>query len=103
MNLTERQKKYLRREAHALKPILATGDKGISDAFLRELDGALEHHELIKLKVRTSDRETRDAAIAELVSTSGATLVSRIGNIAALYRPSRKKKPKIVLPEAGAQ
>lgn len=100
MNLTERQKKFLRHESHALKPVLATGDKGVTDAFKRELDGALEHHELIKIKIRAGDRETRDAAIAELTSSSGATLVSRVGNVAALYRP-RRKKPKIVLPSAG--
>jgi hypothetical protein len=30
----------------------------------------------------------------------GAILVSRVGNIAALYRP-RKKQPGIILPKAG--
>ena len=100
MKLTERQKKFLRHECHALKPVLATGDKGVTEAFLRELDGALEHHELIKIKVRAADRETRDSVIAELASASGAILVSRVGNIAALYRP-RRKNPKIILPAAG--
>ena len=100
MKLTERQKKFLRREAHALKPLLAIGDKGVTAAFLKELDGTLEHHELIKLKVRAGDRESRDAAIQEILAASKAILVSRVGNIAALYRP-RATDPKIVLPKAG--
>lgn len=100
MKLTERQKKYLRREAHPLKPLLALGDKGVTDSFLRELDSTLEHHELIKIKVRASDRAARDAAIDRLTAAVKAVLISRVGNIAALYRP-RKKDPGIVLPKPG--
>jgi RNA-binding protein len=100
MQLTERQKKYLRREAHSLKPVVSAGDKGISPAVLGEIERALEHHELIKIKVRIGDRDARNAAIAEMVDTTGATLVSRVGNIAAIYRP-RNEDPGIVLPKAG--
>ncbi len=100
MKLSERQKKHLRRAAHALKPLLSTGDKGISDAFLQELDSTLEHHELLKIKVRAGDRLQRDQAIDELIGKMRATLVSRVGNIATLYRP-RRKNPRIVLPPPG--
>ena len=100
MQLTERQKKFLRREAHSLKPVVFAGDKGISEAVLGEIDSALEHHELIKIKVRIGDRETRNAAITRMIDSTGATLVSRVGNIAAVYRP-RKVKPGIILPKAG--
>jgi RNA-binding protein len=100
MQLTERQKKFLRRHAHSLKPVVSAGDKGISPAVLAEIESALEHHELIKISVRIGDRDARDTAIDHLIESTGATLVSRVGNIAALYRP-RKKKPGIVLPKAG--
>jgi RNA-binding protein len=100
MKLTERQKKFLRRAAHDLKPVVTVGDKGITDTVVKELHGALEHHELLKIKVRTGDREARDAAIAELAEKTSATLISRVGNIAALYRP-RRKDPKIILPKPG--
>jgi len=100
MKLTERQKKYLRREAHALKPVLSLGDKGITDSFLQELDSTLEHHELIKVKLRAGDRDSRDQALEQLVAQSRATLITRIGNIATLYRP-RKKNPRIAVPPPG--
>ena len=100
MTLTDRQKKFLRSAAHDLKPIVTVGDKGITVTVTKELHGALEHHELIKIKVRAGDREVRNAAIAELAEKTSATLISRIGNIATLYRP-RKKDPKIVLPKSG--
>ena len=100
MDITERQKKFLRRAAHNLKPVISIGDKGVTPALLKELDRALEHHELIKLRIRSGDRDARNASIAELVATTGAVLISRVGNIAALYRPQRKN-PKIVLPKSG--
>ena len=64
------------------------------------MSSALEHHELIKIKVRVGDRDVRDEAIAELAEKSASTLISRVGNIAALYKP-RKKNPGIVLPKPG--
>lgn len=97
MKLTEKQKKHLRGAAHSLKPIISLGDKGITDAFVQELDATLEHHELIKLKVRAGDRDSRDQAIDEVIGRVSATLVSRVGNVATLYR-ARRKKPGIVLP-----
>jgi RNA-binding protein len=100
MQLTERQKKFLRRQAHTLKPVVSAGDKGLSPAVVAEIESALEHHELIKISVRIGDRDARNSAIAQLVDKVGAILVSRVGNIAALYRP-RKKQPGIILPKAG--
>ncbi|MDP6437771.1 MAG: ribosome assembly RNA-binding protein YhbY [Gammaproteobacteria bacterium] len=100
MKLTERQKKYLRRAAHDLKPVITVGDKGITDALIAELESTLEHHELIKIRFRVGDRNVRDTAIEQLVGTAKATLVSRVGNIAAIYRPA-KENPKIVLPKPG--
>jgi RNA-binding protein len=100
MQLTERQKKFLRRQAHTLKPVVSAGDKGLSPAVVAEIESALEHHELIKVSVRIGDRDARNSAIAQLVDKVGAILVSRVGNIAALYRP-RKRQPGIILPKAG--
>jgi RNA-binding protein len=73
------------------------GGKGVSDAVVAEVDGALEHHELIKVKVAAGDREARDALIDELAERAGAALVQRIGHTAVLYRPSKDHR-HIVLP-----
>ena len=79
--------------------MLQVGGKGMTDAVVAEVDAALEHHELIKVKVAAEDREARDAMIAELAERTGAALVQRIGHIAVLYRPSQEKR-QIVLPRA---
>jgi len=96
-SLTNAQTRFLRGQAHDLKAMLQVGGKGITDSVIAELDGALEHHELIKVKIAAEDRDVRDAMIAELAQRSGAALVQRIGHVAILYRQSKDRR-QIVLP-----
>ena len=97
--LTNAQTRFLRGQAHGLKAMLQVGGKGISDALVAEVEGALEHHELIKVKVAAGDREARDAMVEELARRAGAALVQRIGHTAVLFRPSKDNR-RIVLPRA---
>jgi RNA-binding protein len=97
--LTNAQTRFLRGQAHELKAMLQVGGKGLSDALVAEVDGALEHHELIKVKVAADDREARAALIDALAARTDAALVQRIGHTAVLYRPSKDKR-HIVLPRA---
>lgn len=97
--LTASQIRFLRGQAHDLRAVLQVGGKGVTDALATELDGLLEHHELIKVKVAAADREERDALVETLVERSGAALVQRIGHVAVLYRPAQDKR-RIVLPRA---
>lgn len=97
--LTAAQNRFLRGQAHGLKAMLQVGGKGVTDAVVAEVEGALEHHELIKVKVAAADREERDALVRALVERAGAALVQRIGHVAVLYRPNSEKR-QIVLPRA---
>jgi RNA-binding protein len=92
MNLSESNKKFLRGRGHALKPVIMVGEAGLSESLLAEYESTLDHHELIKVRVRAGDREVRDDIIKELCSRSAAVLIQRIGNVALLYRPNLKKK-----------
>jgi RNA-binding protein len=97
MKISEAQKKYLRGLGHALKPVVTVADAGLSESVLKEFDSTISHHELIKVKVRSGDRQKRDEIIDELCKTAAATLITRIGNVALLYRRN-EEKPRIVLP-----
>jgi len=94
MRLSEPQKKYLRGLGHSLKPLVMVGDSGLSDSLLAEFESTLAHHELIKVRVRVGDRETRNDMIEKLCSLGSADLIQRIGNVALLYRPNLKKNPE---------
>ena len=95
--LTSAQTRFLRGQAHDLKALLQIGAKGLTTSFIAELDGVLEDHELVKVKVAGEDREARDAMIGELAEKADAALVQRIGHTAVLYRPSKERR-QIVLP-----
>lgn len=97
--LTASQNRFLRGQAHDLKAMLQVGGKGLTDAVVAEVAAALEHHELIKVKVAAGDREARDTLVDELAERTDASLVQRIGNVAILYRPNEEKR-RIVLPRA---
>lgn len=99
VELTPAQNRFLRGQAHGLKAMLQVGGKGLTDAVVAEVEGALEHHELIKVKVAAADREERDALVGALAERSGAALVQRIGHVAVLYRPNSEKR-QIILPRA---
>jgi len=96
MSLTDSQRKHLRGLGHSLKPLVLVGSGGLSKPVLAEITNTLAYHELIKIRVRSGDREIRDALIQEVVSRSAAELVQQTGNVALLYRVA--EKPRIALP-----
>lgn len=97
MTLSESQKKYLRGLGHGLKPVVMVGDAGLTVSVRAEFEASLEHHELIKVRVKIGDRDERDRIIMSLCDFAKAELVQRIGNIALLYRENPQKK-RIQLP-----
>ena len=50
-----------------------------NEGVIAELERALTDHELIKVEIRSEDREERAAAIAELCKAGRAELVQTIG------------------------
>lgn len=99
MSLTESQCKHLRGLGHHLKPLVLIGSAGLSAGVLAEINSSLEHHELIKVRVRSGGRKERDELITDLAARSAAHIIQRIGNVALIYRPA--EKPTIVLPNRG--
>jgi RNA-binding protein len=101
MDLAENQRRFLRGRAHALKPIIQIGGKGLTDALAKETARALLDHELIKVRAAGTDRIARDALFADLAARTGSTLVHRIGHVAVLYRPN-DAKPGLIIPDPKA-
>ena len=98
MELNEKQKKYLRGLAHKLEPKARSGNPGLTQNLIKEVEAQLLAHELIKVKVAAEDREERDRLIERMCAATKASLVQRIGNMAVLYKKNTKK-PKIELPK----
>ena len=99
MQLSEKQKRYLRGLGHSLHPVVTIGQKGMRQAVMDEVELALLSHELIKVKINIGEHPQRDAVVSRICDATEATLVQRIGNTALYYRPNpKKRKNRIELP-----
>lgn len=96
ISLSTKQKQYLKSLAHHLNPVVMLGNNGLTEGVLAEIDNALAHHELIKVKIAGADREMKQLIIDAIVRESQACAVQTIGHILVLYRAA--KEPQIQLP-----
>lgn len=90
MALEDRQKRALKAQAHALKPVVILGHKGLHPNLIDEIRSALEHHELIKVKV-PGGKDVMGGVVEEILAATGAELIQRIGGIATLYLKNPKR------------
>lgn len=96
--LTGKQKRHLRALGHKLKPLILIGKKEIEDALVIETNTALDHHELVKVKLLESCLLDRNEASAMLAQSCNAEVAQILGKTFLLYRPA--ENPVIMLPKA---
>jgi RNA-binding protein len=88
MKLTSGQIRRLRAEGHRLKlkPVITIGQKGLTDSLHAEIDGALGHHELLKLRIPALERAERREFANSICDRHRAELVESIGGVIVIYR-----------------
>ena len=96
-SLSKAAVKYLKGISHGLNPYVTIADKGVTENIINELETTLDHHELVKIKIR-ADREQRAKLIDEIIKTTQATEVQRIGQTLTIYR-ANPKNPVYELPK----
>jgi RNA-binding protein len=84
--------KKFRAQAHALKPVILIGQSGLTDAVTNEIQLALSTHELIKVKIRSTDRQSRKDISTAICSSTEAELIQSIGQIIVIYRAKPKNE-----------
>ncbi|MDY4042018.1 MAG: ribosome assembly RNA-binding protein YhbY [Collinsella sp.] len=94
MALNDKQVRHLRSLAHHLNPVVFVGKADITDAVIKQVEDALEAHELIKCGVQDGSDLTTQEAAAEVAERTGADIVQVIGHRFSLYRVSQKKDIK---------
>ena len=99
--LTGLQAKYLRSLAHALKPVVFVGQKGITDAFIASTEQAFDRHELIKVKFIDFKEKKQKKEISEIIKIkTGCLMAGLIGHVAIFYKQhDDPEKRRVVLPE----
>lgn len=97
MALKNEQRRYLRGLTHGLNPVVMVAERGLAPSVMKEVEIALDHHELIKVRISVEDREQKDALIQELLAATKAELVHKIGHVVSIYRRNRDQ-PKVEFP-----
>lgn len=102
MELTSKQRAYLRGLANTLEPIVIIGKDGIGENLVKQANDALEARELIKCRVLENSMLTAREACDTLSVLTRSEQVQVIGTRFVLYRPTHRKdkKDKILLPKA---
>ncbi len=96
LDLTSAQRKFLKAQAHKLKPVVMIGAAGLTEAVLRDIDRSLSAHELVKIRVLNEDRDERERHIQAICAAVSAAPVQHIGKLLLIYRPA--EEPRLKLP-----
>lgn len=110
LQITSAQRRELRAQAHALNPVVAIAENGLTDSVLKEIETCLKAHQLIKIRVYGDSRENRLAYYEQICAQLGAAPVQHIGKLLVVYRPQAaedatvnpKKAPKSKKPAPAA-
>lgn len=94
IELTPAQRKLHKADAHHLNPVVQIGSDGLTPAVLKEADGALKAHGLIKIRVFSDDRDERALLLERLADALNAAPIQHIGKLLVLWRPIPPPKDK---------
>lgn len=88
LSLNNPQIRALRAESHRLKlkPVVMIGHNGLSENVINELNQALDHHELIKVRIPGLDKDDKVTFIEQICQQTSATLIQKIGHVIVLFR-----------------
>ena len=67
------------------------GQKGLTEEVLNELEIALTHHELVKIKLSVDDRDLRKQVITEICQKTNSQEIQSIGKTLSVYRANADK------------
>lgn len=83
--LTSAQRRYLKQQAHHLKPLLQMGKDGATPAFGKALDEQLAAHELVKFKILNNCLASSDE-IKSIITSLDAALIQKVGHIYTVFK-----------------
>lgn len=92
LEITNKQRAFLRSMCNTLPVVLYIGKNGITPAVIKETWDALEARELIKCAVQRECEMTAREACQALCDKVHAAPVQCIGNRFSIYRESREHK-----------
>lgn len=99
MELTSKQRAYLKSLANSLDPIFQVGKSSLTPEFTESVGDAFNTRELLKIAVLKNCADDPREIAQAVAERTHSQVVQVIGKKIILYKPD-KKNPKIVLPRA---
>src|SRR5690625_1938253 len=84
--LTGKQKRFLRKQAHHLKPLFQVGKSGVTENMVTQISDALEKRELLKVSILQNCLEDKETIANELANGTDAEIVQLIVNNIIIYK-----------------
>lgn len=91
LNLRGKQKRYLRSQAHTMRPLFQIGKDGIDQKWIKQVNDALEKRELIKVNILNNCLLEVDEVKEYIEANSNIQVVQTIGHTLVLFKQSSKK------------
>lgn len=92
LTITISERRALRARAHELNPVVMIGQHGLTATVMREIERALDAHELIKVRVFNDGREAREALLHAICEELNCAPVQHIGKLLVLWRPKPEEE-----------
>jgi RNA-binding protein len=83
---TKREIREFKGRAQRLKAMFKVGRAGLTPEFIKAVDGALRHHDLLKVKFEELKEQKHELA-AQIADQTASLLVTIVGNVAVFHRP----------------
>lgn len=91
MELSSKQRAFLKKMAHEIDPIVRIGKDGIDDDVIESIANAVKKRELIKVKIlQNSEVEVARELGNELASKTKSVFVDSIGRILIFFKANNK-------------
>mgnify|MGYP001251972064 CR=1 FL=1 len=93
--LNSKQIAYLKGLSHSMHPVVQIGNKGLTDAVMKEIDESLKAHELIKIQVQDNDKSKRNNFLLSICKKLEATSINHIGKQLVIFKANLNSKIKL--------
>mgnify|MGYP000854325536 FL=1 len=91
MELSSKQRAFLKKMAHEIDPVVRIGKDGIDDDVIESIANAVKKRELIKVKIlQNSEVEVARELGNELASKTKSVFVDSIGRILIFFKANNK-------------
>lgn len=95
--MTGKQRSYLKKLAHGIKPVIQVGKEGVSPELITQVRETIHKRELIKISFLETCPDDLELASQKIVERSKSEFVQLIGRKLVIYKQN-PEKPTIQLP-----